>query len=235
MLHLTAPQKLHHKSQGSTHHIVRIMHKKEQNTNKARTLAVMLSMMSKSPKRRLGRRIIVYVLFVSLTLKFDTNIITKSDRPPSSERGREIERVSNTGAFWNPTLLPPGMPKLWLVSNGVRYEIPTDADWITKYYSYSPNSWKQHKVEYIRGYTDEVEAYSKQINCTGTLDVLNWLSTNENSNGRTSKGCLMVAYGGLIHTLREKEFVDTNTGAFLDDDIDGKSNITSVLYFDPDQ
>ena len=196
----------------------------------------MLSMMSKSPKRRLGRRIIVYVLFVSLTLKFDTNIITKSDRPPSSERGREIERVSNTGAFWNPTLLPPGMPKLWLVSNGVRYEIPTDADWITKYYSYSPNSWKQHKVEYIRGYTDEVEAYSKQINCTGTLDVLNWLSTNENSNGRTtSKGCLMVAYGGLIHTLREKEFVDTNTGAFLDDDIDGKSNITSVLYFDPDQ
>ena len=154
----------------------------------------MLSMMSKSPKRRLGRRIIVYVLFVSLTLKFDTNIITKSDRPPSSERGREIERVSNTGAFWNPTLLPPGMPKLWLVSNGVRYEIPTDADWITKYYSYSPNSWKQHKVEYIRGYTDEVEAYSKQINCTGTLDVLNWLSTNENSNGRTSKGSLMVAY-----------------------------------------
>ena len=193
--------------------------------------------MSKSPKRRLGRRIIVYVLFVSLTLKFDRNIITKSDRPPSSERGREIERVSNTGAFWNPTLLPPGMPKLWLVSNGVRYEIPTDADWITKYYSYSPNSWKQHKVEYIRGYTDEVEAYSKQINCTGTLDVLNWLSTNENSKGRTTnKGCLMVAYGGLIHTLREKEFVDTNTGAFLDDDIDGKSNITSVLYyFDPDQ
>ena len=195
----------------------------------------MLSMMSKSPKRRLGRRIIVYVLFVSLALKFDTNIIIKSDRPPSSERGREIERVSNTGAFWNPTLLPPGMPKLWLVSNGVRYEIPTDADWITKYYSYSPNSWKQHKVEYIRGYTDEVEAYSKQINCTGTLDVLNWLSTNENSNGRTSKGFLMVAYGGLIHTLREKEFVDTNTGAFLDYDIDGKSNITSVLYFDPDQ
>ena len=46
----------------------------------------------------------------------------------------------------------------------------------------------------------------------------------------------MVAYGGLIHTLREKEFVDTNTGAFLDDDIDGKSNITSVLYyFDPGQ
>ena len=195
----------------------------------------MLSMMSKSPKRRLGRRIIVYVLFVSLTLKFDTNIIIKSDRPPS-ERGRETERASNTGAFWNPTLLPPGMPKLWLVSNGVRYEIPTDADWITKYYSYSPNSWKQHKVEYIRGYTDEVEAYSKQINCTGTLDVLNWLSTNENSKGRTTnKGCLMVAYGGLIHTLREKEFVDTNTGAFLDDDIDGKSNITSVLYFDPDQ
>lgn len=110
----------------------------------------MLSMMSKSPKRRLGRRIIVYVLFVSLTLKFDRNII-KSDRPPSSERGREIERVSNTGAFWNPTLLPPGMPKLWLVSNGVRYEIPTDADWIMKYYSYSPNSWKQIKLNTYEG------------------------------------------------------------------------------------
>ena len=77
------------------------MHNKKEQTNKARTCAVMLSMMSKSPKRRLGRRIIVYVLFVSLTLKFDRNIITKSDRPPSSERGREIERVSNTGAFWN--------------------------------------------------------------------------------------------------------------------------------------
>ena len=59
--------------------------------------------------------------------------------------------------------------------------------------------------------------------------MLNWLSTivNDNSNG---KGCLMVAYGGLIHTLRERDFVD-KSGKYLDDDIDSKANIVSLLLF----
>ena len=33
----------------------------------------------------------------------------------------------------------------------------------------------------------------------------------------------MVAYGGLIHVLREKDFVDKDTGNYLDDDIENFS------------
>ena len=80
-----------------------------------------------------------------------------------------------------------------------------------------------------------MEYYFNQINCTGTLDVLNWLSTNENVNSRRNdKGSLMVAYGGLIHVLWEKDFVDKDTGNYLDDDnddIDSKSNTYVCLCF----
>jgi hypothetical protein len=82
----------------------------------------------------------------------------------------------------------------------------------------------------MRG-TEEIEAGSKQRNCTGTLDVLNWLSTIVNDN-RNGKGCLMVAYGGLIHTLRERDFVD-KSGKYLDDDIDSKANIVSFIILVP--
>ena len=35
-----------------------------------------------------------------------------------------------------------------------------------------------------------------------------------------NKGCMMVAYGGLIHMHRERDFVNSTTCVLLDDDID---------------
>ena len=183
-----------------------------------------LIMTLRGRKKRQGRTMVVYMLFVAIAIvnfnKFD--LILNIDQ----QREKKTEPPNNLGGNWsNPTLLTPGMSKLWFDSNDVRYELPTDADWIMKYHS--PSSWAQHKAVYMREYTDELEYYSKQINCTGTLDVLNWLSTNENVNSRRNvdRGSLMVAYGGLIHVLREKDFVDKDTGNYLDDDIDSKSNM----------
>ena len=71
----------------------------------------------------------------------------------------------------NPTLLSPRMPKLWFFLSDRRYEIPTDADWIMKYYVPHVRNRrnKGHSMEYMRG-TEEIEAGSKQRNCTGTLE-----------------------------------------------------------------
>jgi len=51
--------------------------------------------------------------------------------------------------------------------------------------------------------------------CAPSMDVLRWITTNVWDKSRT----FIIAYGELIHLLREKSFFYPN-GSYIDDDID---------------
>ena len=111
----------------------------------------------------------------------------------------------------NPTLLLRNMTRLWHVApDGRRYEIPTDIDWVRNYKVLTASSVDCMTNETL------IQARGGQGNCAGTLDVINWIMGQVNAN----KGCMMVAYGGLLHMHRERDLVNSTTGVLLDNDID---------------
>jgi len=112
----------------------------------------------------------------------------------------------------NPTRLSPNMAKLWFASNAdeQKYEVPTDIEWIMKYRARSANGG----VKYLTNRT-WIQTRGEQGNCAGALQVFNWIMKQVIENN----GCLMLAYGELIHIHREKDFVNKR-GEFIDDDID---------------
>lgn len=135
------------------------------------------------------------------------------------ENAMKIEEHS-VSPIDNPTLLSQNTPKLWIVSsaNEVRFELPTDIEWIRKW-----PGMRSFNSFYLRD-AKEIEERGKQGSCTGVLDVLDWLMSEVND---TNNGCLMIAYGELIHMHREKDFVN-NMGQFLDDDIDTWVSLETV-------
>mmetsp|Transcript_24446 Transcript_24446/g.39793 ORF Transcript_24446/g.39793 Transcript_24446/m.39793 type:complete len:334 (-) Transcript_24446:157-1158(-) len=113
----------------------------------------------------------------------------------------------------NPTRLSPNMAKLWFASNADerKYEVPTDMEWIKKY---GRGLDADGGVRYLTNRT-WIETRGKQGNCAGALQVFNWIMKQVIEKN----GCLMVAYGQLIHIHREEDFVN-KLGKFIDDDID---------------
>ena len=83
-------------------------------------------------------------------------------------------------------------------------------DWVRNYNVFTANS-----VDYMTNKT-LIQARGGQGNCPGILDVINWIMGQVNSN----KGCMMMAYGGLIHMHRERDFVNSTNGVLRDNDID---------------
>mmetsp|Transcript_28252 Transcript_28252/g.51483 ORF Transcript_28252/g.51483 Transcript_28252/m.51483 type:complete len:109 (-) Transcript_28252:81-407(-) len=97
----------------------------------------------------------------------------------------------------NPTLLLPNSSeetKVWFTSaaNEMRFELPTDMDWIRRYKGIAGS--RRDAPFYMRPVI-EIEECGTQGGCMGVLEVLHWLTNQVNNNN----GCLMVAYGELIH------------------------------------
>mmetsp|Transcript_15985 Transcript_15985/g.20891 ORF Transcript_15985/g.20891 Transcript_15985/m.20891 type:complete len:331 (+) Transcript_15985:51-1043(+) len=86
-------------------------------------------------------------------------------------------------------------------------------------------------VEYFKS-QDLMISRQNLTNCTNSLDVLAWLMNEINSYNET----LMITYGGLIHVLREREFVRSN-GEYIDDDFDTwvtPTTFQSIADFEPE-
>lgn len=134
----------------------------------------------------------------------------------SSERIPSVTPALNltSPTAGNPTLLSQNTAtKLVFSSNGMEFELPTSIDWARSWRGFK--SQKHFDVVYVRDAT-EIQRRGEEGNCTGALEVFSWLMDEVNMNN----GCLITAYGELIHVFREKDFVDTTTGTFFDDDID---------------
>jgi len=86
------------------------------------------------------------------------------------------------------------------------------------------------KVMYLRKNTDIITR-GKAGNCTSSsLDVLAWIMNEVNNVKNDAKSStLMIAYGGLIHIHREKEFVNKKTGQYIDDDIDLWASLETLV------
>jgi len=86
------------------------------------------------------------------------------------------------------------------------------------------------KVRYLRN-TADIITRGKAGNCTlSSLDVLAWIMNEVNNVKHDSKSStLMIAYGGLIHIHREKEFVNKTTGQYIDDDVDLWASLETLV------
>ena len=94
-----------------------------------------------------------------------------------------------------------------------------------------PTSTLPRTLQYARNEHD-VRQKKKSQQCTPTLDVLAWLMDLVNRHNET----MMMAWGGLIHILREHDFVREN-GTFIDDDVDtwvSTATYQLILDHEPD-
>lgn len=98
--------------------------------------------------------------------------------------------------------------KAWFAHGGRQFEGPTDDLWI------ETSGQAASEVTYLTNHT-QIRMRGGKGNCTGALEVFSWIMNQVNARG----GCLMVAYGQLLHLNREADFVNKE-GVFYDDDID---------------
>jgi len=88
----------------------------------------------------------------------------------------------------------------------------------------------RREVKYVRDRQEIVQKKTSRA-CTKSLDVYAWLMDQTNSRNET----MMITYGGLIHVLREREFVFPN-GAYIDDDFDTwvtPTNFRNIVNLEP--
>mmetsp|Transcript_6565 Transcript_6565/g.14545 ORF Transcript_6565/g.14545 Transcript_6565/m.14545 type:complete len:430 (+) Transcript_6565:741-2030(+) len=134
----------------------------------------------------------------------------------------EISKLIPTRSVNDVKLHAKEFLKLQFTHGGRTFELPTDTDWIVNY-----RGWKEprHKVSYARD-EKEILARGSQGKCAGALVVLDWIMDKVHE----VNGMLMLAYGDLIHIHREKDFVDKETGQYIDDDIDSMVNLETFSY-----
>lgn len=99
-----------------------------------------------------------------------------------------------------------------------KYHVPSGegskgAEFLRLWTGYDPSL--KVDVGYLRD-THDIVKRADQKNCTPALEVLAWLMDEMQSK----KLLLVLAYGELIHFHRERDFVESTTGRYLDDDID---------------
>mmetsp|Transcript_906 Transcript_906/g.1945 ORF Transcript_906/g.1945 Transcript_906/m.1945 type:complete len:408 (+) Transcript_906:177-1400(+) len=192
---------------------------------------------SKSRMRRVTASLIIFglastILWTILVSPFNpydqkydqVNHIPATDMTNGAKTNGAV--TTATPSTYNPTLLSPNSnedTKVWFASaaNKMRFELPTDMDWIRRYKGIAGSN--RDAPFYMRPVI-EIEERGTQGGCAGVLEVLHWLTNQVNDN----KGCLMVAYGELIHLHREKDFVNSETMQFFDDDIDLWASLDSV-------
>jgi len=106
-----------------------------------------------------------------------------------------------------------------------RFRISTDM-----HHNVNLQPYQAKKVRYLRN-TRDIITRGKAGNCTvSTLDVLAWIMNEVNNVKNDSKSStLMIAYGGLIHIHREKEFVNKTTGQYIDDDVDLWASLETLV------
>jgi len=106
-----------------------------------------------------------------------------------------------------------------------RFRISTDM-----HHNVKLRPYQAKKVRYLRN-TRDIITRGKAGNCTvSTLDVLAWIMNEVNNVKNDSKSStLMIAYGGLIHIHREKEFVNKTTGQYIDDDVDLWASLETLV------
>jgi len=155
---------------------------------------------------------LVFVLY-NLIGSFEITYPNTTSPPLQRQLILRKDLFPNVASPSNPTRLSPNMAKLWFASNADerKYEVPTDMEWIKKY---GRGLDADGGVRYLTNRT-WIEARGKQGNCAGALQVFNWIMKQVIEKN----GCLMVAYGQLIHIHREEDFVN-KLGKFIDDDID---------------
>ena len=132
-------------------------------------------------------------------------------QPVRIEQSKENKTQSN-----NPTLLFHNMSKVPFILDGKTLDIPNDIDWIRSFGGLSG------RAVYMRD-ENKIKERGRRGNCTGVLDVFAWLMEEVHRKN----GILLIAYGGLIHVNREKDFVDKN-GNYLDDDIDTWASLETL-------
>ena len=87
-------------------------------------------------------------------------------------------------------------------------------------------------AEYFRSNLEWKQKKQQRTTCSSTLEVLSWLMDQVNSRNLT----MMIAYGELIHLLREKALIRSD-GTYYDDDFDTwvtPSSLETILKLEPD-
>ena len=108
----------------------------------------------------------------------------------------------------------------------VTFPQPADVDLIVNWPSQTGQKPPyKSRVQYLRDENDIVKRGQKG-SCGGTLDVFAWIMDRVNG----INGCLMIAYGELIHLHREGDFVDVATGSYYDDDIDTWATVDTIVH-----
>merc|ERR1719491_114658 len=112
-------------------------------------------------------------------------------------------------------------------SNNITYYLPRSNDALFQNWGGVSSFIKTpgSKVMYLRS-TKKLVLRGKEGNCASTLDVLAWLMDELNKRHLI----LMIGYGELIHVHREKDFVNSTTGDYIDDDIDTWATLETVAY-----
>jgi len=138
----------------------------------------------------------------------------------------EQEYIANTqdknALFFNATskksiVLPNTQDKkisFFNAATNKTFVLPTDTEYIANELKPFDVSWT-NGAKYLRN-TVDITTRGKEGNCGVSLDVVAWLMDKVNERG----GVLILAYGELIHFHREKDFVDAETGKYIDDDFD---------------
>lgn len=102
------------------------------------------------------------------------------------------------------------------------FVLPTDIEYLNKELGPLSMNYK-NGAKYIRKREDYLTRGAKG-NCGSTLDVVAWLMDKVNERD----GVLILAYGELIHFHRYKDFVNNETGKYIDDDIDFWASFQSM-------
>lgn len=162
--------------------------------------------------------------------------LSTDDNTDPNIRGRKYGNTTNDGKYANAKTLPsPGnssasgklpVDALSFVSaRNKTLRLPTDTHYVTSVWHSHYQFLHQLRTnnagrgwDFVRYWREkeEVAARKKSGGCGRTLDVLAWLMDEMNTRNAT----LMLGYGNLIRVHREKEFIDTKNGKYLDDDFD---------------
>lgn len=166
---------------------------------------------------RIGTAIIIlssfFIRLHSLIDQFDTSkvIHTIKQLEASGNSSGEVIRADGEGDFSN----------LTVDIINTTFTVASNTTYILNHRAYSCKF-----VTYLRNET-EIHARGTQGNCnTSSIEVLCWLMERVNKKG----GTLIMAYGGLLHAHREKNFVNNSTGKYLDNDFDLWSSAQTLYH-----
>lgn len=165
-------------------------------------------------ERNAARKITLTASSILFLFMMMLMIWNNGDRYHDDDTTYSTRKLSLLEQFIDPksTGLRNGPVTFYNPTSGKTFKLPNRFDYMNNNGHTNKNGLQQ---SYIRD-TEEIKARGEEGNCVSTLHVIDWLMKKVNERSSV----LMLAYGGLIHYHREKDFINSETGEYIDDDFD---------------